>query len=220
MAGPGTYAVDWAWQRQSVWSQTANVLKAASGRARWLRLGLTVAAAALALAGSQLKRVSVPAAVALGAAAAVLLAAAGLLRGRQSAEQVRRWTRARSVSEAIKSEVFLFLTGCGRYGGVDRDRRLDAEVQRLEQEAGDLARYTQGVQPRTRSLPAVHDVDSYLAVRVRQSQLEGYYRPRAQMVRQRLRAWKVVEVTLALIAAGGGDHGGRGRGGLRGGRTV
>jgi uncharacterized membrane protein len=106
------------------------------------------------------------------------------------------------VSEAIKTEVFLFLTGCGSYGGTDRDLRLDAEVQRLEREAADLARYTQGVQPKSRPLPAVHDVESYLAVRVRQSQLDGYYRPQAQMVRQRLRNWKVVEIVLALIAAG------------------
>lgn len=202
MAGLEASAVDWAWQRQSVWSQTADVLKAASSKARWLRLGLTVVAAALALTGSQLKPVSVPAAVALGVTAAVLLAAVGLLRGRQSAEQVRRWTRARSVSEAIKTEVFLFLVGSGNYREADRDLRLEAEVQRLERETGDLARYTQEVQPKTGLLPAVHDVDSYLAVRVRQSQLEGYYRPRAQMVRQRLRIWKVVEVTLALIAAG------------------
>jgi hypothetical protein len=68
-------------------------------------LGLTVVAAVLALAGSQVKRASIPAAVGLGVAAAVLLAAAALLRGRQSAEQVRRWTRSRSVSEAIKTEV-------------------------------------------------------------------------------------------------------------------
>ena len=43
---------------------------------------------------------------------------------------------------------------------------------------------------------------SNLAVRVRQSQLDGYYEPKARLLRQRLRALKAAEVTLALIAAG------------------
>jgi SMODS and SLOG-associating 2TM effector domain 1 len=40
-----------------------------------------------------------------------------------------------------------------------------------------------------------------VVVRVRQSQLEGYYQPRARILRQRLRTLKAVEVALALIAA-------------------
>src|SRR5258708_30679110 len=98
-------AVEWAWRRQSVWSQTAEKLKGGPHRLWGFRLALTVAAAALALAGSQLKAVSLPASVALAVPAAVAMAAVGLLRGRQNVEQVRRWTRARSVSEAIKTEV-------------------------------------------------------------------------------------------------------------------
>ncbi len=201
MAAPVIPAVEWAWRRQSVWSQVANGLKAGPSRLRGLRLVLTVAAAALALAGSQVKPVSLAASVALAVAAALALAAAGLLRGRASAEQVRRWTRARSVSEALKTEVYLFLSGSGRYGTADREQRLEAEVRRLEHEAGDLQRYAGGVEPADRPLPPVHDVDSYLDVRVRQSQLEGYYQPKAHLMRQRLRLLKTVEVTLALVAA-------------------
>jgi hypothetical protein len=165
-------------------------------------MGLTAAAAALALAGSQLKSASLPASIALAVAAAVAMAVVGLLRGRQNVEQVRRWTRARSVSEALKTEVFLFLSQSGGYDAPDRERRLEAEVQRLEHEAGDLQRYTGGVQAKDRPLPAVHDVASYLEVRVRQSQLDGYYEPKARLLRQRLRALKAAEVTLALVAAG------------------
>ena len=194
-------AVDWAWRRQSVWSQTADKLKATPQRSWRLRLGLTAAAAALALGGSQLKAASLPASVVLTVAAALALAAVGLLRGRQNVEQARRWTRARSVSEAIKTEVFMFLTRSGAYGEGDKDQRLEAEVQRLEHQAGDLQRYTEGVHPKTRPLPAVHDVDSYLDVRVRESQLEGYYEPRALLLRRQLRGAKTIEVALALVAA-------------------
>jgi SMODS and SLOG-associating 2TM effector domain 1/Protein of unknown function (DUF4231) len=168
---------------------------------RGLRLGLTVVAAALAMAGSQLKGVSLPASEALAVTAALALAAVGLLRGRASAEQVRRWTRGRSVSEALKTEVFLFLSRTGSYGTAEREQLLEAEVQRLESEAGDLQRYTDGVRARERPLPAVHDLDSYLDVRVRQSQLEGYYEPKSRLMRQRLRVLKIVEITLALVAA-------------------
>lgn len=195
-------AVEWAWRRQSIWSQTADKLKAGPHRSWQVRLALTVAAAALALAGSQLKKVSLPASTALAVSAALALASVGLLRGRQNVEQVRRWTRARSVSEALKTEVFLFLSRSGAYDRPDRERRLEAEVQRLERETGELQRYTQGVQAKDRLLPEVHDLDSYLHVRVRQSQLEGYYEPKAHLLQRRLRALKAVEVTLALAAAG------------------
>jgi hypothetical protein len=161
-----------------------------------------VAAAVLALSGSQVKPHSLGASVALAVAAALALAAVGLLRSRANTEQVRRWTRARSVSEALKTEVFLFLSKSGAYEAAEPERRLEAEAHRLEREAGDLQRYTEGVQARKRPLPAVHDVDSYLDVRVRQSQLEGYYGPKAHIMRQRLRLLKVAEVTLALAAAG------------------
>ncbi len=201
VTAPVIPAAEWAWRRQSIWSQTAGELKAGSRRLWGIRMVLTAAAAALALAGSQVKTVSLPASIALAVAAALSMAAVALLRGRQNVEQVRRWTRARSVSEAIKTEVFLFLSQSGSYDGPDRERRLEAEVQRLEHEVGDLQRYTDGVRAKDRSLPAVHDVASYLDVRVRQSQLEGYYEPKARLMRQRLRTLKAVEVTLALVAA-------------------
>jgi hypothetical protein len=194
-------AAEWAWQRQSVWSQTANRLKAGQGRLRGSRLILTVIAAALALAASQTKSVSKPASLALAVVAAVGLAAVGLLRGRTNAEQVRRWTRARSVSEALKSDVYLFLSGSDGRDPAEREQRLGAEVQRLEDEAGDLQRYTEGLSAVNRPLPLVHDVASYLEVRVRQSQLEGYYAPKARLMRKRLRQLKVIEVTLALTAS-------------------
>lgn len=195
-------AVEWAWQRQSIWSQTADKLKTGQHRLWRFRLALTAVAAAFALAGSQAKTVSPPVSIALATAAALSLAAAGLLRGRQDVEQVRGWTRARSVSEALKTEVFLFLARSGPYDTPDRERRLDAQVQRMERQAGDLQRYTEGARAKDRPLPAVHDVDSYMDVRVRKSQLEGYYEPKARLLRQRLRQLKAIEVVLALVTAG------------------
>jgi hypothetical protein len=185
-----------------VWSQTANKLKTGPSRIRSAMLILTVAAAVLALAGSQVKRVSFPASLALSVTAAVALAGVGLLRGQTNTEQVRRWTRARSVSEAIKTEVFTYLTRSGRYAADNRDALLDAEIRRLEDEAGDLAAYSHGIQPVQRSLPPVHDVDSYLQVRVRDSQLRDYYEKKANILAERIKWLKVAEIALALVAAG------------------
>jgi hypothetical protein len=202
MAAPTIPAVEWAWRRQSVWSQTADKLKANVSRVQGLRLGLTVTAGAMALAASQIKEASLAASVTLSVLAAVAVAAAGSLRARQSVAQTRRWTRARSVSEALKTEVYTFLAEHGPDADAATQQRLEAEVQRLEHEAGDLLGISEGTQPKQRGLPAVHDLDSYLDVRVRQLQLEGYYQPRARDLRTRLRWIKGLEVTLALVAAG------------------
>jgi hypothetical protein len=193
---------EWAWQRQSVWSQTADKLKAGPSRARTAQLVLTVAAAALALAGSQVKGSSVPASLTLGIVAALALAGVGLLRGQTNTEQVRRWTRARSVSEAIKTEVYTYLSGTGRYEGPGREARLEAEIQRLEHEAADLSPFSSGIQPVARSLPLVHDLESYLQVRVRDGQLRDYYEKNANILEDRIRQLKVVQIALALVAAG------------------
>jgi len=201
MAAPTIPAVEWAWRRQSVWSQTASKLKIGASRVWGLRLGLTVTAAAVALAASQIKGASLAGSVTLSALAAVALAAVGLLRARQNVEQARQWTRARSVSEAIKTEVYTFLAEHSAGADAAKERRLEAEIQRLEHDAGDLLRYTEGVEAKQRSLPAVHDLASYLDVRVRQLQLESYYEPKAHELRRRLRRIKGFEVTLALVAA-------------------
>ena len=71
----------------------------------------------------------------------------------------------------------------------------------MEQEAGDLLRYAEGVQPMDRPMRAVTDLGSYLEVGVRQSQLGSYYEPKTRLLRQQLQTLKAVEVTLALVAA-------------------
>jgi phosphate/sulfate permease len=196
-----TPVIEYAWERQGVWSKTADQLKA-SAQSRWrLRMILTVAAAALALAGAQLKPVSTLASWVLAAVAAVALAGVGLLRVQQDAEETRRWTRARSVSEAMKAEVYTFLAQSGDGQSASPEATLEAEIQRLESAAGDLLPFTGGVSAQARALPSVHDTETYLDVRVRRSQLESFYEPKAARLRKQLRWAKTTEVTLTLMAA-------------------
>ncbi|HEX3961996.1 MAG TPA: DUF4231 domain-containing protein [Trebonia sp.] len=194
-------AAKYAYDRQSIWSQTSDRLKARPTRQRTWRLVLTAVAAVLALAASQAKSVSTPTSVALAIVAAVAMAAVAYTRWRASPQQAKRWTQARSVSEALKTEVFLFLCSGGDYRLGDRATRLRAEVKRLEDYAIAIAPYTLGITARKRNLPAVTDVESYLAVRVRESQLAGYYLPKAAAMKRRVDRLKIVEVTLALVAA-------------------
>ncbi|WP_169333793.1 DUF4231 domain-containing protein [Nocardia higoensis] len=201
MTLPREAAAEWAWQRQGIWSRTADKLKSRPYRADQWRLVSTVVGAALALAGSQLGPVNEPAAIAVAAAAAVVMAGVAVSRGRHSVNKVRDWTRARSVSEAIKSEVFLFLTSTGDYAAGDRSRRLEAEVQRLERQMRDLQRYADDVAVTARPLPPVDDVESYLNLRVRESQLDHFYDPRARLMHRRVQTLRSIEVTLALAAA-------------------
>jgi hypothetical protein len=105
------------------------------------------------------------------------------------------------VSEAIKADVYTFLAQSGESQQKDREKKLEAELQRLETDAGDLRPYTQGVKAVNRPLPAVRDVDTYLAERVRKSQLEKYYEPKSGQLWRRLRWAKAVEVTLTIMAA-------------------
>src|SRR3954447_3291456 len=94
-----------AWDRQSQWSQTANVLKSRVTRARTIVLALTVLAAVLSTCAA-IVGLGEPAGkwLAFGAAASAGLGGVGRLLADQTA--VQDWTRARSVAEAIKSEVF------------------------------------------------------------------------------------------------------------------
>ena len=195
-------AVEWAWDRQSVWSQTADSLKAGPRRARLARLGLVVAASACALGAAQVESTSTGLSNALAVAGGLVMAVTGLLGGLQSIDKVRDWTRARSVSEAIKSEVFVFLTRTGPYATAEADSRLEAEVNRLEQAAGILSGQAEGKEPEPRKLPDVTNVESYLQVRVRQSQLQNYYSPKAKTMKRRVRQFKALEVAFALCAAG------------------
>ena len=136
----------------------------------------------------------------LAALAAVALALIPVLGRSASSDMVRDWTRVRSVSEALKTEMYTYLAAVAPYRGPDRIRHLLDRVDDVIAEAGDLTRYTVGVEAEARSLPAVRDVPTYLEVRVKR-QIDGYYRPRAREIHQTLATVGRVQVALAALAA-------------------
>jgi hypothetical protein len=116
-------------------------MKGSIDRARSAALALTVGGAVLATLAARLPAGQARAVSVLAVAAAVGVGLVPLLRPRRSGRVLRDWTRARSVSEALKSEVYLYLAGAGDYRGEDRDRRLMVCTDRVRQEAADLLRH-------------------------------------------------------------------------------
>jgi hypothetical protein len=194
------------WARQSVWSQAANRLKVGIGRARTAGLGLTIAAAVLATLATQVASLSSAVGKALSLAAAVAVGLAPVARSRLAPASVAGWTRARSVSEALKSELYTYVAGTGPYRAADRDQQLDTRTQQVLTDAVDLLRHTAGLRPAERPLPAVRDVDSYLTARL-EPQLRWYTDRAAELetkltrVRYALLALSVLGVVLAAVAA-------------------
>jgi hypothetical protein len=189
--------VDSAWEHQSVWSQTANLLKARIDRLRSVMLGLGVASAVLTTLGTQVASISSEVGKALALSAGVAVGLVPLVRARLGRDAVSRWTRARAVAEELKAEVYPFLAGVAPFRGADRAAVLADRTHRVQDDAADLLVHTAGVDAKPRELPAVHDVDSYVEIRI-VPQIRWYH-DRAQGLARRLRVARQVEVGFSVL---------------------
>jgi hypothetical protein len=199
---PGTPdALAVVWREQNRWSQAADRQKRRIERARTAALVLAVSGAALGTAAAQLAKPSPVTGRILAFLSAFAIALAALAQRGTSGKAVQDWTRLRSVSEALKAETYSYLAGLRRYRGADGLRLLLDRVERIESDAGVLNAHLAGVQPVERDLPAVHDVDSYLEVRIR-GQISGYYRPREAAMARRAERLRRLQWALGVIGAG------------------
>jgi hypothetical protein len=207
--GSSESPLEYAWRLQRVWSRVAVTFKSGIDRARSVGLVLGVVGAVFGVLAVQIGGESgVERGLAVGAGVTVGLVP--LVRRGASQKAVREWTRARSVSEGLKSEVFAYLAGGSVYLNEERDRALGVRTGDIVGSVGDLAGATAGVRPDDRPLPAVNDVGSYIAERV-DGQVEGYYRPKAAIYARRLVYLRRCEATLgaagvvlAVLAGTGG----------------
>jgi hypothetical protein len=198
-ANSATARLTWAWEKQSVWSQTADKLKRPLFRARTTSLWLTIVAAALATVAVQIASLSDLAARILAAMAALAMGLVALLQKATNRDRVHDWTRARSVSEALKAEVYTFLAGVAPYRGADRTDRFLQNVDQVLGFADDLTPSTIGAQPKKRDLPAVRDLPTYMSDRVQQ-QIDTYYRPQSAAMKHRADLCRFAEWALAVLA--------------------
>ncbi len=189
-----------AWRQQSVWSQSANQLKKSISRSRTAALCLTVLGALLGTGAAQASSWNAAAAKGLALAAAVAVALGPIAARFATLERTRDWTRLRSVSEAIKADVYTYLAHARPFDVPDPDKVLMRRLTQLLEEARDLRKYSAGVTPAARGLPPVDGVGSYIKYRLT-AQIDDYYRPRARDMRRRLARTQRAEIGLAAIAA-------------------
>ncbi len=186
------------WTRQHVWSQTASRLKTRLTAARAVALLLTIAGAVLATAAGQVGSGTSSIGTGLAVAAAIAVGLAPLALRFADSKAVQNWTRARALSEALKTEIYTYLAGVGPYRGLGRDRQLADRVETLSGNAADLLRYTARAEPRHTDLPAVRDVSSYIEHRVRPQ--ISWYRDKAKGLARWLTLVKGMGLALAVLA--------------------
>jgi hypothetical protein len=199
MAAPEAGIADWVWRQQSSWSQTANKLKRDLTRWRAAALALTITGAVLATLGTQVATISSPAGKGLVWASAVAVGLVPVIRPRFGRQAVEAWTRARSASETLKEQVYTYLAEVSPYREDGRDQRMRDQADATLAAVDDLQPHTAGIEPVPRKLPAVRDVDGYVAIRVNE-QIHGYYRTQADKLNDRLRWLRGAEFTLAAAA--------------------
>lgn len=188
------------WREQSIWSRTANRMKQRIDRARWLALGLVVTIAACGTGAATLAGPAPGLARILAVVAAAGSGVLPLLRPLWSGQRLQDWTRTRSVSEALKTDVHLWLARAGDFAGDDDGALLRERTRALRTDAADLLPHRQGVEAAVRPVSAVHDGRSYFAVRVN-AQIDGYYAPRAARITRTLRRLRVVETALGFTGS-------------------
>lgn len=206
---PDDEVLRWVWRQQRAWSRSADTCRRRIDRARTAGLVLSACGAVAAVLAATLAAGSA-AQRGLAVAAAVLVGLVPLVRRAADQAAVRAWTRARSVAEGIKAEVYAALAGGSAYLGDAPVRTLVERCGRILADADDLVAITVDAVAQDRPLPPVHDVDSYLVHRV-DAQIEGYYRPRAAAYHRRLTWLRRAELALgalglvlgALVATGG-----------------
>jgi hypothetical protein len=186
-------------ERQGTWSATADMLKARVDRARTVVLALGVAGAVLETAATSMPsgggRMSVAWIGAACLALIPLLSARFLSRAR-----VNAWTRARSASEALKSEGYRFRARAEPY---DRPETAGAELasamSRIDTAVDDLRRETAGIGHEATPWSAELSPRQFLEERVLE-QAHRFYRPRAARYKVLSDRFRRVELGLAVTA--------------------
>ncbi|MBV8589928.1 MAG: DUF4231 domain-containing protein, partial [Acetobacteraceae bacterium] len=181
------------------WSRTADRLKKRYVGGRTVVLGLTVSGAALQTLAATVGVASIKTSAGILGAIALVLAPF-VTRYFLSVEETRKWLRARSISEGIKSEVYCFCAKADPYVGADALDILRAKVREIRGWAKDLELDRAKTGNPSEPAPPMFDADKYLHARIYQ-QINQYYRPKARWNAILAERFRWTEVTMAGLAA-------------------
>lgn len=193
--------LDTTWKHQRRWSQAANRLK--SSYEFWNRvvLGLAVAGAVLETLSTQFgDQILGKYLAGAGVVALALIPVFG--QWKSSTENLRGWVGARSISEELKAQVYLYLSHCGDYSADDRENRL-VEARKALLEGADPT-HVAGIEDDDKLVPAVEPVEvdaaaSYIEKRV-VDQIR-YFRKSASREKRKAGWYRGIQFTLAAAAA-------------------
>jgi hypothetical protein len=188
------------WNRRLRWSKLASQVKRSLDASRIAALALSVTGALLeTAAGTLLRNSSVWRPWCAGTGAVSLAIATFITTRFLTSERIRRWTRARSVSEAIKHQVYAFRAGTAPFSGGDALLVLQTAIQAIEANVLDLERYLAGTEISESPPPPPLGPDEYVKQRIFQ-QINNYYRPKARQFSKRLQQLRGIEIILGLTA--------------------
>jgi SMODS and SLOG-associating 2TM effector domain 1/Protein of unknown function (DUF4231) len=187
---------------QKRWSLTAKKLKASIGEARWTILVLAVVGAILETVGAQVSQTQKDLAKVLGYGGAAALAIAAVIRlWRLGQERTQAWIMARSGSESLKREMYLFRTSAGPYAA---GNPIDCLLSRREAILAKLQPFLKYREEPKDELKVLGPLDAaaYLQERIEGSEGQTqYFNTRASQYQQTQRVLSGAEFFLALTGA-------------------
>lgn len=194
------------WKEQKIWSLTTTQLKQSLTFWRSVVLLLTILGAFLATLAAQLHNLPAKLPNYTGLLGAVVLVLIPIIRtAKLGNNQTKAWVQSRSVSEGLKTEIYLYLTETQPYDNPNnRDTELSLQRDKIAMSAGDLFRYTASARNQLANknvtLPQLMNVDTYIDQRVNQ-QIEQYYQPRALEIEQQAKRLRTAEFVSSIVAA-------------------
>jgi hypothetical protein len=162
---------------------------------------LVVLASGLGAAAPELGRIDDLVGRFCGLVAGVSLGLIPVVRSRLDVSTYETWSRLRSVSEALKVEIYTFLAGVDPYRDDDRVSKLWHRGTDVLRKGDDLLFRIRLADHGERPLPAVGDVASYIEQRVR-LQANTYYLPQARQMGRRAGRVRMIQAMLSVGAVG------------------
>lgn len=187
------------WRDQEAWSRAANRLKARITRYRLVTLTLSIVGAILeTLAATQWTQASEGRALTAFGGAVCLAFAAYCSRNILTVDALRAWTRARSVSEGLKAEIYTFRARAKPYHDKQALTNLIKASNAIQEPAQDLLEHVHEKLNETIE-PLFLDKEEYIKARP-QEQIDQYYIPKKLYYSGKLNLWRRAEFLLGLIS--------------------
>ncbi len=187
------------WKRQAAWSRAADRLKASIETARAAALAFSVMGAVAETGAGTILATAPDWRTACAAIGACLLAlAVAITKSRLTPDAIRAWTRARSVSEAIKAEVYTFCAQANPYLGANALNILFRKTSDIQHSADNIQHHTAIIDVRDITSPPLLSHDEYIIIRVNK-QIEKFYREKARHYTKRLNFLRNTELLLGIL---------------------